>query len=76
MGWSGGEVGLGVGIEHRHLNQTPRPLSVALPKDGCPLIHTVGGLEGEEGFLANTKYRETTVPPLHTLPHEKIKKRG
>lgn len=48
----------------------------ALPKDGCPLIHTVGGLEGEEGFLANTKYRETTVPPLHTLPHEKIKKRG
>lgn len=35
-----------------------------------------GGLEGEEGFLANTKYHETTVPPLRTLPHEKIKKRG
>lgn len=35
-----------------------------------------GGLEGEEGFLANTKYRETTVPPLHTLPPWKKSKKG
>lgn len=76
VGWSGGEVGLGVGIEHRHLNQTPRPLSVALPKDGFPLIHTVEGWRGRRGSSPT----QNTVRPQSLLstpfPMKKSKKGG
>lgn len=69
-------MGLGVGIEDRHLNQTPRPLSVALPKDGCPLIHTVEGWRGRRGSSPT----QNTVRPqslLSTLfPMKKFKKGG
>lgn len=65
-----------MGIEHRHLNQTPRPLSVALPKDGCPLIHTVEGWRGRRGSSPT----QNTVRPQSLLstpfPMKKSKKGG